>query len=136
MLTNNGYVYLFYSIGNCCAADDTDYNNSVYRVQVCRKLTKDAPSGPFLDRDGTNCLTGGVDRPGTTILAGRDDGQVFAPGSIGILDDPSLGLVMTYQYWNITQANQVSDPKMDGLRFGYNLLSWDSDGWPLLVESR
>ena len=136
MLTNNGYVYFFYSIGNCCAADDTDYNNSVYRVQVCRKLVTDPPTGPFLDRDDVDCLTGGVDRVGTTILASRDDGQVFAPGSIGILDDPDLGMVMYYQYWNITLANQESKPKMDGLRFGYNLLNWDEDGWPELVQSR
>lgn len=136
MLTNNGYVYFFYSIGNCCAADDTDYNNSVYRVQVCRKRVTDPPTGPFLDRDGVDCLTGGVNRVGTTILASRDDGQVFAPGSIGILADPDLGMVMYYQYWNITLANQQSNPKMDGLRFGYNLLNWDEDGWPELVESR
>ncbi|CRG87822.1 Arabinan endo-1,5-alpha-L-arabinosidase A [Talaromyces islandicus] len=135
LLTNNGYVYFFYSIGNCCAADDTAYNDSVYRVQVCRKLVTDMPTGPYLDRDGVDCLNGGVDRAGTTILASRDDGQVFAPGSIGILTDPDLGMVMTYQYWNITQANQDADPKLDGLRFGYNLLSWDSDGWPVLVAS-
>jgi hypothetical protein len=124
MLTNNGYVYFFYSIGNCCAADDTDYNNSVYRVQVCRKRVTDPPTGPFLDRDGVGCLTGGDDRVGTTILASRD-GQVFAPGFIGILDVPDLGMVMCYQCWSITLANQASKPKMDGLRFGYNLPKWD-----------
>ncbi|KAI1324433.1 glycosyl hydrolase [Xylariaceae sp. FL0255] len=135
LLTNNGYVYFFYSISNCCAADDTDYKNSVYQVQVCRKLTTDSPTGPFLDRDGVDCLTGGVNRLGTTILASRSDGQVFSPGSIGILDDPTLGTVMYYQYWNITLVNQQANPKTDGLRFGYNLLDWDSDGWPVLVAS-
>ena len=67
MLANGDYIYLFYSIGDCCAPPAYG-GDVVYRVEVCRADPSGDVTGPYFDRDGNDCLTGGVDRPGTIVL--------------------------------------------------------------------
>lgn len=155
---NGKYIYLFYSKGDCCPPNSYS-RSTVYKVQVCRALGTDGPTGPYHDRDGINCLTGGVDRVGTTVLSshgkhrvlrfltaylGTQDlggkitniitglrDAVFAPGSPGIIDDPDEGgLVMYYQYRNTT------DLVSPNIRFGFNYLEFDAEDWPVLVAKR
>ena len=88
-------------------------------------------TGAFLDRNGVNCVSGSANRTGTVVLASHSGPQfqVFAPGSIGILRDDAEGLVMYYQYKNLTAADT-------SLGFGYNYLGFDDGGWPLLSAKK
>ena len=71
---------------------------------------------------------------------------VFAPGSVGIINDPTEGLCMWYQCkFSLCQsqeslvnkdADQDNTADPPNLRFGYNYLSFDGDGWPILTEQR
>lgn len=78
-------------------------------------------------------MTGPVDRPGTVVVANQKNRkgkyEVFAPGSIGILNDSVEGLVMYYQYKNLTSKDH-------SLRFGYNYLGFDSEDWPYLMSQK
>lgn len=67
LLAHGNYVYLFYARGDCCPpASLTD--SEVYQIQVCRTAVNTFPRGPWLDRAGANCETGGIYRNGTTVL--------------------------------------------------------------------
>jgi arabinan endo-1,5-alpha-L-arabinosidase len=116
-----GYVYLFYSRGNCCPGP-SDTIDDVYRVEVCRSQSA---KGPYVDKSGASCL-GNTDL-GTTVLASNPDGSVWAPGSMGVLDDITEGRVLFYQY-HVKGSKDV--------RFGFNFLEFDGEGWPVLVADR
>lgn len=143
VLTHDDYIYLFYDVGDCCAPEDTPYDDLAH-VEVCRAFG--SATGPYSDRNGENCMTGGVDRIGTTVLAGDKSKQVFAPGSIGVVNDPEEGLCMFYQVCQLVESSyvgrQLTQPQYKnftagpGLRFGYNYLEFSWDGWPVLVASR
>ena len=44
-LHHGQYIYQFYSIGSCCASSHDAGSQSVYRVEVCRGLYSDGPTG-------------------------------------------------------------------------------------------
>ena len=69
-LVHGNYIYLFYSRGDCCAPSSDDVA-SVYQTQVCRTDVQNGPAGPYVDRDGQDCATGGSQgyhRPGSIFL--------------------------------------------------------------------
>lgn len=59
----------------------------------------------------------------------KDKYEVAEPGSIGIFNDQIEGLVMYYQYKNLTAKDH-------SLRFGYNYLDFDEQEWPVLVAQK
>src|SRR5215469_9537168 len=104
---HGNYYYLFVNWGKCCAGVYSTYN---IRVGRSRSIT-----GPYLDRAGTNMVSGG----GTLFLG--TTGRFIGPGQIGILND-NVKYYFSYHYY-------------DGDAYGIptlNLepLAWSADGWP------
>lgn len=66
-LAHGGWVYIFYSRGNCCAPGSFDIS-TVYETQVCRTAIANGPAGPYFDRNGESCAHGSYNRAGTTFL--------------------------------------------------------------------
>lgn len=104
---HDGQYYLFVNWGICCKG-----TNSTYEIRVGRS---GKISGPYLDKDGKDLLTGG----GTELM--RTDGPFIGPGHAGILAEGG-------KYW-------FSFHFYDGLRrglstFGIRPLRWMADGWP------
>jgi arabinan endo-1,5-alpha-L-arabinosidase len=93
MHKENGYYYMFYSVGWCCNTPKTGLapGGEVYHIVVCRS---EAPNGPFYDQEGKDCLN---DNGGTTILASH--GDIYAPGGQGVMVHPeNRRTVMYYHY--------------------------------------
>jgi len=83
---HGGYVYFFFSRGNCCSYSTDAIPGTEYVTQVCRSTSA---TGPFVDRAGLSC-TGASNGAGTTVLASHSQNaagkyEVFAPGSVGVL---------------------------------------------------
>lgn len=118
---NNNFYYLFYSDGVCCPSTIVN-PGAEYKLRVCRSQNID---GPYNRQDGTSCNDG---EGGTILLQSHDD--VYAPGSCTVFDDPTYGLVLTYQYMNRTVG---IGPQYIG--FGWNFLDFVND-WPVLSQTR
>ena len=132
-----GRYFLFFSSGTCCGYDSKrPARGEEYKIFVCRS---DAVGGPFVDRQGRSCLSGG----GTLVLESHD--HVYGPGGQGVFDDPDYGTVLYYHYGEsgdrvlVVQGQRadisllVANTKI-GLadsqyQFGWNVVSW-ADGWP------
>ncbi len=79
------YYYLFFSKGQCCGYDtNMPASGKEYRIMVCRGTSA---VGPFVDKDGTSCRSGG----GTMVLPSHD--WVYGPGGQGVMQDPTYGPV-------------------------------------------
>ncbi|KAF2132117.1 glycoside hydrolase family 43 protein [Dothidotthia symphoricarpi CBS 119687] len=115
---NGSYYYLFFSVGSCCGYDTSrPAAGKEYKIQVCRSTSV---SGPYVDKAGTSCLSGG----GTTVL--ESHGTVYGPGGQGVLTVPELGPVLYYHYVDTTIGYA------DGQKqFGVNTMSF-STGWPVV----
>lgn len=111
------WYYLWYSKGYCCGlniddlpAAGTEYvlhsffkknfsyfflieyaNLSRYSIQVGRSLYV---AGPYLDKENVSLAEGG----GSIIYGSNHDGQVYAPGSSGVLSSDSGQDVLYYHY--------------------------------------
>ncbi|KAL1856416.1 hypothetical protein VTK73DRAFT_8291 [Phialemonium thermophilum] len=114
----DGWYYLFISVGDCCHYDPRPPSGHEYRITVCRSPS---PGGPFVDRAGVSCTEGG----GTTVLASH--GDVYAPGGQGVFHDGAYGDVLYYHYLNNTIGVDYSQSQ-----FGWNVIAWDEDGWPVV----
>lgn len=121
LFKNNGFYYLFYASGDCCAGNVLA-PGAEYKIMYCRAQ---AVTGPYYARDGSSCLRS---THGTVLLASHGK-SVYAPGAPCILDDPTLGLVMIYQYMN----PRVGYGEIN-LLMGWNPLSFPGD-WPVLGEA-
>ncbi|MGI9177578.1 MAG: family 43 glycosylhydrolase [Pirellulales bacterium] len=108
LVQHDGMYYLFVNWGGCCAGV-----NSTYNIRVGRSAS---PTGPFLDRDGTNLLAGG----GTLFL--DDDGPQIGPGHFSLTTAGGRDQ-FSYHYYN-GDANGAPT-------FALRDLSWSADGWPL-----
>jgi hypothetical protein len=101
------YYYLFVNWGTCCDGIDSTYN---IRVGRSASIT-----GPYLDRNGTDMVSGG----GTLFLG--TTGKFIAPGQIGIFEENG-----NYSFgYHYLDANNNGAPTFD-----FEPLSWTSDGWP------
>ncbi|KAJ1326039.1 arabinan endo-1,5-alpha-L-arabinosidase [Microdochium nivale] len=117
----NGVFWLFMSRGQAGQYGSNPAQfpvDQAYRVVVCRGTS---PTGPFVGKAGRSCLDGG----GTLVYASQ--GNIFAPGGQGVLQDPTLGDVLYYHYFNRNIGYNNYDE-----RFGWNQLRW-IDGWPVAV---
>ncbi|KAH8647653.1 glycoside hydrolase, family 43 [Xylariales sp. PMI_506] len=115
---HDGYYYLFLSRGVCCTYDPLPTSGTEYHVVVCRS---EDPTGPYVGKEGVSCLNGG----GWTVLASHD--EVYAPGGQGVFTDETYGDVLYYHYLNTSIGLAYDDAK-----FGFNTITWGSDGWPSL----
>ncbi len=86
--------------------------NSTYNIRAGRS---EAITGPYLDKDAKDLLSGG----GTLVLG--TDGPFIGPGHAGILSDGTNTWFSCHFY--------------DGTRYGAPTLAllplrWSEDGWP------
>ncbi|MEQ5809782.1 family 43 glycosylhydrolase [Alteromonas sp. NFXS44] len=105
----HGYYYLFANLGDCCAGSDSNY------YIVMGRST--SPTGPFLDKTGTDMWSYG----GTNVLS--TSGNYIGPGHFGYLRHGAQDFV-TIHYYDGTTAS--------GWPARLDLLKWEtgSDGWP------
>lgn len=104
---HDDYYYLFVNWGLCCRG-----TNSTYEIRVgrSRQIT-----GPYLDNDGADLMTGG----GSSFLSTR--GPFIGPGQSGIYSEYGADWFSCHFY--------------DGDRNGLSLLAilplgWNTNGWP------
>lgn len=110
---HDGYYYLFVNWGMCCRGVNSTYN---IRVGRSPKIT-----GPYLDQDGKDLLTGG----GTLFL--DTDGAFIGPGQTGIFAENGQEWFGCHFY--------------DGTQRGASMyairpLRWAADGWPTVLEEK
>jgi arabinan endo-1,5-alpha-L-arabinosidase len=108
LVKEGDYYYLFASYGVCCQGTD-----STYSIRVGRS---ESPTGPFVDQNGTDLMSGG----GTTVLA--SEGRYVGPGGQSVLSDDD-GDVLVYHYYD---GEDNGAPKL-----GLNVIDWGS-GWPVV----
>jgi hypothetical protein len=106
-----GFYYLFLNYGGCCSGVDSTYNIRVGRSMLV--------TGPYLDKNGNNMLSGG----GTMLL--ESTGRFIGPGHAGILNDNGTNW-FTYHYYD---GNDGGNAKL-----GIARLNWSTDGWPVLAN--
>ncbi len=112
------YYYLFVNWGSCCSGV-----NSTYNIRVGRSSNI---TGPYLDRNGVNMLSGG----GTLFRQGT--GKFTGPGHVGILAEGGRQW-FSYHYYDANawspqyQAYGVAD-------FSLVPLSWTADDWPSITN--
>lgn len=115
ILPYGGYYYLFCNWGSCCDGVDSAYN---IRVGRSTSIT-----GPYLDRNGVNMVSGG----GTLFM--RASGKYAGPGHVGILSEGG-NLLLTHHYYDANSWDSgygaYGTP-----RFAMLPLSWTADGWPV-----
>ena len=105
LLEHDGDWFLFVSRDNCCQGAD-----STYKIAVGRS---DAPTGPFVDRDGVPLLEDG----GTVLL--ETEGRRIGPGGQSVAD----GMMALHYY----------DRDLNGqFQLALVPLGWDAEGWPEL----
>jgi arabinan endo-1,5-alpha-L-arabinosidase len=107
MIPHGDYYYLFYNRGQCCQGA-----SSTYYIQVGRS---DSPTGPFLDRNGTDCFQGG----GTTVAS--TSGSFIGPGCIGVYVENNTEFV-TYHYYDGADGGIA--------KLAVGTFRWSEDGWP------
>ncbi len=108
---HGNYYYLFVNWGTCCAGI-----NSTYNIRVGRSTSI---TGPYLDRNGVNMVSGG----GTLFL--KTTGKFIGPGQVGIL--PGNGTDhFGYHYYD---GNNNGAPTYD-----FEPLTWTVDGWPAFTN--
>lgn len=103
----DGYYYLFVSFDRCCNG-----SSSTYRTMVGRSTSI---TGPYVDRNGTNMMSGG----GTQLLA--SSGNVRGPGGGDVYLDGSTYRFVHHYY----DSNAGGDWRMQ-----IRNLSCSSDRWP------
>ncbi|RZL12831.1 MAG: T9SS type A sorting domain-containing protein, partial [Hymenobacter sp.] len=94
--------------GICCAGV-----TSTYYVQMGRSTS---PTGPFLDKNGVNLLSGG----GSNFLVTQNAN--IGPGQVGLFVENGLNY-LSYHYYDGTKNGAPT--------LGITSLSWDANGWPV-----
>jgi arabinan endo-1,5-alpha-L-arabinosidase len=108
IMLDGGFYYLFGSRGSCCNGV-----NSTYYTVVGRSANI---TGPYLDKSGTNMVSGG----GTTILTGAS--PKVAAGGGDAYDDGALKY-FAYHYYD---ANNAGRETLDIRQVTF------SNGWPVM----
>ena len=126
MIYRNGYYYLFYNKGGCCAGIASTY------YMVMGRST--SPKGPFLDKSGKALRLKGQPSGGTIVLKhdnsrGTED-RYFGPGHFGLFSENGVDYV-TFHYYdpNGFYPNPAVN-NQGGPTLGLAKLVWDEDGWP------
>ena len=108
---HGNYYYLFVNWGTCCAGV-----NSTYNIRMGRSTNI---SGPYLDHNGVNMVSGG----GTLFL--KTTGKFIGPGQMGILE----GNGVEYFGYHYYDGNNNGAPTYD-----VEPLSWTADNWPVFTN--
>lgn len=103
LVEHDGDYFLFVSRDSCCQGAKSTYNIAVGRA--------DAPTGPFVDRDGVPLLEDG----GTPVLA--TDGSRIGPGGQSV-----AGGMLAFHFYDGEQGG--------AFRLALAPIGWDADGWP------
>jgi arabinan endo-1,5-alpha-L-arabinosidase len=111
MISHGDYYYLFYNRGQCCQG-----SSSTYYIQVGRSSS---PTGPFLDKNGTDCYQGG----GTTVAS--TSGSFIGPGCIGVYVENNTEFV-TYHYYDGADGGTA--------KLAIGTFKWSEDGWPTVTN--
>ncbi len=111
IISKNGYYYLFVSFDFCCRGLQSTYKIAVGRAENI--------TGPYLDRDGNDMLTGG----GTIVLEGSDD--YAGVGHNAVLQEGD-------QDWLVFHAYTVKRGGMALLQI--RPIIWTEDDWPTVGE--
>lgn len=126
MIYRNGYYYLFYNKGGCCAGIA-----STYYIVMGRSAS---PKGPFLDKSGKSLRLTGQPSGGTVVLKhdnsrGTND-RYFGPGHFGLFSENGVDYV-TFHYYdpNGFYPNPAVN-NQGGPTLGLAKLVWGTDGWP------
>jgi arabinan endo-1,5-alpha-L-arabinosidase len=104
----DGWYYLFVNWGFCCRQ-----RNSTYNIRIGRSH---AVTGPYLDKDGKDLLTGG----GSLFLA--TTGNMIGPGHAGIVEDKGTNWFTCHFEADGARNNRSTLAVMP--------LGWDANGWP------
>jgi len=107
IIRKDNYYYLFASFDFCCRGDD-----STYHVVVGRSETI---TGPYLDRDDVDMLSGG----GTQVTFPTERWR--GPGHNAVLVDNDVYYIVYHAY----DADHQGTPTLR-----IDPLTWDADGWP------
>jgi len=126
MIYRDGYYYLFYNKGGCCAGIGSTY------YMVMGRSTD--PRGPFLDKTGKALKINGQPSGGTVVLRhdnsrGTED-RYFGPGHFGMYSEKGVDYV-TFHYYdpNGFYPNPAVN-NQGGPTLGLAKLVWQEDGWP------
>lgn len=109
MTFRDGWYYLFVNHGKCCRGVESTYS---IRVGRSRDIT-----GPYLDREGRNLLSGG----GTLVV--DSDGPLIGPGHANVSRNGDRFLLHFHYYDGTEQGRSM---------LAITELKWDSEGWPIL----
>ena len=104
---DGSFYYLFFQRGLCCQGV-----NSGYTAMVARSTSV---TGPYLDKNGVNVLTGGSGA-GSVFLPNRD-GRYIGPGHVGYGEGR-----LTYHFYD---GNDNGAPKLRVTTMGF------TNGWPV-----
>lgn len=123
VIYRDGYYYLFYNKGGCCAGV-----NSSYYVVMGRSTS---PKGPFVDKAGKNLRSLQTPSGGTVVFRHDDsrgyDDRFYGPGHFGIFHEEGTDYVSFHYYdpnWGYP-GQPAGGPTM-----GLAKLVWGEDGWP------
>ncbi|KAH8693951.1 glycosyl hydrolase [Talaromyces proteolyticus] len=118
------YYYLWFSKGFCCGLDINNLPpaGQEYSIRVGRSSSV---TGPYLDKNNTDLLNGG----GEVVYGSNSNGQVYAPGSSGVLTNYWGRDVLYYHY-----LNQSIGLANDDAFLGYNYLDYEG-GWPVVTTT-
>src|SRR5436190_13186201 len=116
---HGSYYYLFVNWGSCCSGV-----NSTYNIRVGRSASV---TGPYLDRNGVNMVSGG----GTLFLRGT--GKFTGPGHMGILSENGQEW-FTYHYYD-ANAWAPEYGAYGHADFDFEPLSWTADNWPVFTNN-
>jgi arabinan endo-1,5-alpha-L-arabinosidase len=128
MVYRNGYYYLFYNKGGCCAGVA-----STYYVVMGRSTS---PTGPFIDKENKLLYRQNATSGGTVVFKHDDargfDDRYYGPGHIGIYRENGTDYV-TFHYYdpNGYYPNAAANYK-GGPTLGLAKLKWGADGWPYI----
>lgn len=126
LIYRNGYYYLFYNKGGCCAGIASTY------YMVMGRSTN--PKGPFLDKSGKAMRLTRQTSGGTVVLKhdnsrGTDD-RYFGPGHFGLFTENGVDYV-TFHYYDPNGFYPNPDVNnQGGPTLGLAKLVWGEDGWP------
>ncbi|HYO24760.1 MAG TPA: family 43 glycosylhydrolase [Lacipirellulaceae bacterium] len=104
--------YLFVNFGTCCQG-----TNSTYNIRVGRSAS---PTGPFLDKNNVNMVSGG----GSLFLG--SEGSLVGPGHLSIYEEDNVE-IFTYHYYDATDNGRA--------RLNWRTLDWSPDGWPVIADT-
>jgi arabinan endo-1,5-alpha-L-arabinosidase len=112
ILKRDGFYYLFLNWGRCCRGLESTYE---IRIGRSREIT-----GPYLDADGVELVTGG----GTLLLA--SEGDHVGPGHPAFVHEEEGKTRMFFHYYDRTRNGAPN--------IGSHLLEWTADGWPQILR--